>query len=41
MPDIPDKPLDDKDTKKNKHYIKKAIKSQQKERDGINKFVSS
>jgi len=40
MPELPDKPLDDLDTKKNKKYIKKAVKSQEKEKNGLNKFVS-
>ena len=41
MPDIPDKPLDDMDQKKNSKYIKKAIKNQQKGEKGINKFTST
>jgi len=31
MPEIPDKPLDDVNTKKNTKYLKKAIKSQSKD----------
>jgi hypothetical protein len=31
MPEIPDKPLDDLDAKKNKTYLKRAIKSQEKD----------
>jgi hypothetical protein len=31
MPEIPDKPLDDIDSKKNVKYLKKAIKSQSKD----------
>ena len=40
MPDIPDKPYDDPDKKKNDKYLKKAVKSQQKDQPGINKFSS-